>query len=97
MAKKKKQLTPAEVFARIRPVDASGKSGHTAHGDAANQTIDKFDAHSVTIKDTGKRSDEQFKLSKVILPDQDQAVTFDTSIVNSGLLHIRTGVGACCG
>ena len=65
----KKKLTPAQVIARIRPFDASGKSGHTADGEAAKQTIDSYDAESVTIKDTGKRSDEKFTLSKVVLPD----------------------------
>jgi hypothetical protein len=87
MAKKKKNLTPAEVFARIRPVDESGKSGHTADGEAASQTIDTFDADSLTIKDTGKRSEEVFKLSKMVLPNEDQESTFNTSIVSSGLLQ----------
>ena len=84
--KGKKGLTPAQVFARIRPFDASGKSGHTADGEAAKQTIDGFDADSVTIKDTGKRSDEKFTLTKVVQPDMDQAACFNTSLVDSGLL-----------
>jgi len=96
MAKKqKKDLTAAQVFARIRPFDASGKSGHTADGEAAKQTIDSYDAESVTIKDTGKRQDERFELSKVVLPDADQEGAFNTSLVDSGLLgafHSDTNV-----
>lgn len=45
----------------------------------------------MTIKDTGKRSDEKFTLSKVILPDSDQEGAFNTSIVESGLLQAFHG------
>lgn len=87
MGKQKKPLTASQVFARIRPTDASGKSGHTADGEAGNKTIGSFTRDSVTIQDTGTRSDEKFELTKVVLPDEDQEACFNTSIVESGLLQ----------
>ena len=81
MGKQKKPLTASQVFARIRPTDASGKSGHTADGEAGNKTIGSFTRDSVTIQDTGTRSDEKFELTKVVLPDEDQEACFNTSIV----------------
>ena len=96
MAKKsKKDLTPAKVFARIRPFDASGKSGHTADGEAAKQTIEKFDENTVTIDDTGRRQKDNFELTKVIQPDADQQGAFHTAMVDSRLLeqfHTDTNV-----
>ena len=95
MAKKKKDLTPAKVYARIRPFDASGKSGHSADGDAAKQTIEKFDETSVTIDDTGRRQKDEFKLTGVIQPDADQESAFNSAMIQSGLIegfHTDTNV-----
>ena len=85
MAKKKKNLEPSQVFARIRPFDASGKSGHTADGEAAQKTIDKYDDTSVTVNDTGRREMLEFNLTKVIQPEADQEGAFNTAMVESGL------------
>ena len=86
MAKKKKSLIPAQVFARVRPVDTSGKSGHTADGEAAKITIDSFTDTVVKLNDTGRREKPEFPLTKVIQPEADQEGAFNTAIVESGLL-----------
>ena len=87
MAKKKKRaLTPAMVYARIRPIDTSGKSGHTADGEAASKFIKGFDRDSVTVEDTGRREMPKFQLSRVVQPESDQAHTFQTVMRESGLI-----------
>ena len=89
MAKKKKDLTPSGVYARLRPFDESGKSGHTADGDAGerSKTIESFDDTKVVINDQARREMTEFSLSKVIKPDADQEGAFNTAMVESGLLE----------
>ena len=88
MAKgKRKELTPANVYARIRPFDASGKSGHTAEGEHdKHKELEKWDERTVTINDHDLRKSVPHELTQVIPPEADQAGAFQTALVDSGLL-----------
>lgn len=83
-------LVNSSVFARIRPFDLDGKSGHT-EGQASGKSglakaINAWDAASITIKDDDRREEKAFRVTAVVPPESNQAETFDVLLVASGLL-----------